>query len=90
MTSLAEGVRPDRGGQPQEIAIFPGAGSPRWSPTGTRVAFDASTAGHADIFVVGAQGTPRAQPLTNEQAQSHCGISERDRACIRPGVCDDA
>ena len=70
------------GGQPQEIAIFPGAGSPRWSPTGTRVAFDASTAGHADIFVVGAQGIPRAEPLTNEQAENVVPSWSRDEKWI--------
>ncbi len=70
------------GGQPQEIASLPGDGSPRWSPTGTRVAFDASRAGHADIFVVGAQGIPRAEPLTNEQAENVVPSWSRDEKWI--------
>jgi len=52
---------------PLQIASLPGspAGSPRWSPTGTRVAFDASIAGHYGIFVVGAQGG-KPLPLTHD------------------------
>jgi Tol biopolymer transport system component/DNA-binding winged helix-turn-helix (wHTH) protein len=60
------------GGSPLQIAAFQGypAGSPRWSPTGTRVVFDASPFGHADIFIVGAQGIPRPVRLTEEAAEN--------------------
>ena len=68
----------------QQIAAFEGrpAGSPRWSPTGTRVAFDASTAGHADIFVVGAEGIPRPVQLTTEPAENVVPSWSRDEKWI--------
>lgn len=60
------------GRNPVKIASFQGytARSPRWSPTGTRIAFESSPFGHADIFIVGAQGLPRPVRLTEEAAEN--------------------
>jgi Tol biopolymer transport system component len=60
------------GRQPLQIARFHGipAGSPRWSPTGNRISFDASIAGHSVVFVVGANGIPQPVPLTNGPADN--------------------
>lgn len=55
----------------RRIAGFHGypAGSPRWSPSGSRVAFDAAVAGHSNIFVVSAQGGEPTQ-LTAESGEN--------------------
>src|SRR5882672_10753157 len=60
------------GRNPLQIAVFPGypAGSPRWSPPGDRVVFDASPSGHANIFVVDSQGATTPMPLTSELAEN--------------------
>jgi Tol biopolymer transport system component/DNA-binding winged helix-turn-helix (wHTH) protein len=65
------------------IASFPGypAGSPRWSPTGTRVTFDASIAGHADVFVVDRLGGKPVH-LTSELADNIVPSWSRDEKWI--------
>jgi dipeptidyl aminopeptidase/acylaminoacyl peptidase len=54
------------------IASIPGspAGAPRWSPTGKRVAFDASVAGRYRIFSVGAEGSGEPSPLTQDLSEN--------------------
>jgi Tol biopolymer transport system component/DNA-binding winged helix-turn-helix (wHTH) protein len=72
------------GQNPLQIAAFPGhpAGAPRWSPTGTRVAFDASRFGHSDIFIVGAQGVPPPLRLTTEPPENIVPSWSRDEKWI--------
>ena len=57
---------------PLRIAGFQGypAGSPRWSPTGTRIAFDAAVAGPTQIFLVPSHGGSRPTPLTTGPAEN--------------------
>ena len=53
-----------------QLTSFGGAflGSPRWSPDGQRIAFDVFREGHADIYVVSADGgSPRR--FTTEPSQ---------------------
>jgi dipeptidyl aminopeptidase/acylaminoacyl peptidase len=45
----------------------PGAGSPRWSPDGTSIAFDSTVGGRAGIYVVAASGGA-ARRITSTEA----------------------
>ena len=67
----------------RRIAAFHGypAGSPRWSPSGSRVAFDAAVAGNSNIFVVSAQGGEPTS-LTRESGENVVPCWSRDEKWI--------
>jgi len=53
------------------------SGSPRWSPDGAAIAFDARLEGHGDIFVISADGgSPRR--LTSDPADNNVPMWSRD------------
>ena len=55
----------------------PDTGTPRWSPDGANIAFDARLEGHADLFVVTASGSSRRR-LTKEPFENQIPSWSRD------------
>jgi len=46
------------GSNPIQLTLLgaPNTGTPRWSPDGRQIAFDSRKEGHADIYVINAEG----------------------------------
>jgi len=57
------------GSNPLRLTSMGDVGTPRWSPDGRTIAFDASSDGHGTIFLVDASGGP-ARPLVKQDSQN--------------------
>jgi Tol biopolymer transport system component/DNA-binding winged helix-turn-helix (wHTH) protein len=55
----------------------PNIGTPRWSPDGRQIAFDAILAGNRDIYVINSTGG-KPRPVTTEQSEECCPSWSRD------------
>ena len=55
----------------------PNIGTPRWSPDGRQIAFDAILAGNRDIYVINSTGGKPRQ-VTTEQSEECCASWSRD------------